>query len=139
MNARVIEQIEFELAFLVRHATSISTVAGNIDRSAYLLLHHITTQYPVGVKNLADEFHLDISTVSRQTASLEQRGFVTRVPDPTDGRAYFFQITETGMVALSEYRNARLARIGKKLEDWSDEECRLFGQLLEKFNNTIRG
>lgn len=66
-------------------------------------------------------------------------GYVTRVPDPADGRAYFLQITETGTTALTDYRNARLARIGKKLEDWSDEECQLFGQLLEKFNNTIRG
>jgi len=139
MDAQAIEQIELELAFLVRHATSISTYTGNIDRSAYLLLHHITTQASVGVKSLAEEFNLDISTVSRQTAALEQRGFVVRVPDQADRRAYFFQITESGTLALAEHRNARLARVSKKLEGWSDEECRLFGKLLEKLNNTIRG
>lgn len=138
MDIRALEQIELELAILVRHATSISSVLGIIDRSAYLLLHHITTKPAVGVKSLAEEYGLDISTASRQTAALEQRGYVTRVPDPTDGRAYFLQITESGRTALMEYRNVRLEKISEKIEGWSDEECRMFSELLGRLNQTFR-
>lgn len=133
------ETIELEMAILHRRITSITTCKqiGNLDRSAYLLLHQIASHGSAGVKALADEFHLDISTVSRQAAALEQKGYVYRTPDPLDGRAYFLQITDLGTKELNEYKNGRLIRIGKLLESWSDEERKAFGQLLRKFNHTV--
>jgi DNA-binding MarR family transcriptional regulator len=139
MNDHSLETIELELAILIRRVTSITTDKkfGNLDRSAYLLLHQISAHGSAGVKALADEFHLDISTVSRQTAALEQKGYVRRIPDPVDGRACSLQITELGTKELLACKKARLARITKLLENWSDEERKLFGQLLTKFNRTF--
>jgi DNA-binding MarR family transcriptional regulator len=85
---------------------------------------------------LAEEFHLDISTVSRQTAALEQKGYVYRIPDPTDGRSYSLQITEKGANELHGTKLARLERIAKRLKDWNDDEREQFGYLLTKFNRT---
>lgn len=98
MKEQSLETIEFELAVLVRHITSIASNKKNwtLDRSAYLLLHQIFAHGSAGVKALADEFRLDISTVSRQAAALEQKGYVCRIPDPLDGRAFSFQITDLG-------------------------------------------
>ncbi|MNW04378.1 MarR family protein [compost metagenome] len=86
---------------------------------------------------MADEFRLDISTVSRQTAALEQKGYVSRVPDPLDGRAYFLQITDAGLSELNENKKARLDRISNLLKSWPEEEQQQFGQLLLKFNRTF--
>jgi DNA-binding MarR family transcriptional regulator len=139
MDELSLETIELEMAILTRRLTSIATKIkdSNLDRSAYLLLNQIVSQGSAGVKALADEFHLDISTVSRQAAALEQKGYVYRIPDPLDGRAYSHQITDLGTKELNEYKRVRMARIAELLKSWSDEECKVFGQLLKKFNRTF--
>jgi DNA-binding MarR family transcriptional regulator len=139
MDVHSFETIELEMAILVRRINSITSDkrVGNLDRSAYLLLHQISTHGSAGVKTLADEFHLDISTVSRQAAALEHKGYITRVPDPLDGRAYSLQITELGTKELIETKQARLARIKELLRGWPEEECVTFGNLLTKFNRTF--
>ncbi|MBO0961874.1 MarR family transcriptional regulator [Neobacillus sp. MM2021_6] len=140
MNDEALETIELELAILIRRTTAVSTnkKLWNLDRSAYLLLRRIVTKGAVGVKTLAGEFGLDISTISRQTAALEHKGFLTRIPDPLDGRAYSFQITEQGTKELNDHKQARLERIAELLGDWPEEEREIFGQLLKKFNLAFR-
>jgi DNA-binding MarR family transcriptional regulator len=139
MDEHSLEMIELELAILIRRTTSISNNKkfGNLDRSAYLILRRIKSKGAVGVKVLAEEFKLDISTVSRQAAALEHKGYLYRIPDPLDGRAYTLQLTEQGTNELFDYKQARLKRITELLEDWSDEERKLFGILLEKFNQSF--
>jgi len=139
MHEQSLEMIELELAILIRRSTSNTNnkKLWNLDRSAYLLLRRIATKGAVGVKVLAGEFQLDISTVSRQAAALEQKGYLFKIPDPLDGRAYSFQITELGTKELIEYKQARLERIEELLNDWPDEECKVFGQLLQKFNQSL--
>ncbi|MGM7722923.1 MarR family winged helix-turn-helix transcriptional regulator [Metabacillus sp. Hm71] len=137
-NQHSLETIELEMAVLVRRLTTITSDKKNwpLDRSAYLLLHQLYIDGSSGVKVLADEFQLDISTVSRQAAALEQKGYVIKVPDPTDGRAYFYQITDSGTKVLLENKQARLDRLTEVLNEWSDEECESFGELLKKFNES---
>lgn len=131
-----VDVIELEMAILVRRLISMTTYKkiGNLDRSAYLLLHQIASHGSAGVKALSDEFQLDISTVSRQAAALEQKGYVQRIPDPADGRAYSLQMTDLGGEVLNENKQARQNTIGKLLSSWSDEERLIFGELLHKFN-----
>ncbi|WP_144555807.1 MarR family winged helix-turn-helix transcriptional regulator [Bacillus sp. X1(2014)] len=140
MHEHSLEMIELELAILIRRTTSISSnkKLGNLDRSAYLILRRINEKGAVGVKVLADEFKLDISTVSRQAAALEHKDYLYRIPDPLDGRAYSLQLTELGAKELFDYQEARLKRVAELLEDWSDEERELFGVLLEKFNRSFK-
>lgn len=138
MDELSLETIDLELAILVRRITSMSIKKlGNLDRSAYLLLHQITSHGPTGVKALADALQLDISTVSRQVGSLEQKGYVFRIPDPLDGRAYSLQITELGTKEFNEYQQIRFEKIADILKGWSDEERQLFGQLLKKYNRSF--
>lgn len=139
MNEHTLETIGLELARLIRRATAITTnnAIGNLDRSAYLLLQQIASQGSTGVKALSEEFHLDISTVSRQAAALEQKGYVHRIPDSLDRRAYFLQITDLGTKELTDNINARKTMLAELLKNWSDEEVEMFGQLMKKFNRTI--
>jgi len=139
LDKKALETLDLELAILVRRITSITAQKriGSLDRSAYLLLAQISDHRAVGVKTLADEFHLDISTVSRQTAALEQKGYVERSPDPQDGRAYYLQITKLGLRMLEESQAARVARLSELLKSWSNEESEQLGALLKKFNRTF--
>lgn len=136
MDEHSLGTIDLELAVLLRRLTSISTKKlGNLARSAYLLLHQITSNGPSRVKDLADKFQLDISTVSRQVSALEQKGYVYRIPDPLDGRAYSLQITELGMKEFNDYQHMRFTRLSKVMKDWSTEEQEMFGLLLKKYNH----
>ncbi|AEG59745.1 MarR family winged helix-turn-helix transcriptional regulator [Desulforamulus ruminis] len=139
MDEHSLAMIELELTILLRRASFITHHhrAGNLDRSAYLLLHQIITHGSAGIKALADEFRLDISTVCRQAAALEQKGYVYRIPNPVDGRAYSLQITDSGIKAYDQHRQARLARITDIVKDWSDEDCEMFGRLLRKYNRSV--
>lgn len=139
LDDKSLETIELEMAVLYRRITTVTASGknGNLDRSAYLLLHRIHAHGAVGVKSLADEFQLDISTVSRQAAALEQKGYVRRIPDPADRRAFFMEITELGIKEYTIYKAARLARIRELLADWPKEETETFAALLQKFNHTL--
>jgi DNA-binding MarR family transcriptional regulator len=139
MEEHSLEDLELELAILYRRINSISShnKLGPLDRSAYLLLHQIISQGSAGVKALADEFKLDISTVSRQAAALENKGCIYKIPNPKDGRAYSFQITELGIKEYTESKKARLFRVKEVVESWSPDEQYMFAQLLNKFNRSV--
>jgi DNA-binding MarR family transcriptional regulator len=137
MDEKAFESIDFELAVLVRRITSISSKKiSNLDRSAYLILHQITSDGPLGVKALAEAFRLDISTISRQASALEHKGYVYRIPDPMDGRAYSLQITELGKKEFKSYQHDRFSIIEEVLKNWTDEELELFSKLLKKYNHS---
>jgi DNA-binding MarR family transcriptional regulator len=131
-----LELIDYELVVLIRRA-SLDKELGGLDRSTYTLLTQLSMNGPIGVKALANEFRLDISTISRQTSVLEAKGYVQRLPDPTDGRSSYFQVTEEGIRKVMEAKKARLARHAQLFKDWSDEERQKFGALLARLNRTF--
>lgn len=139
MTKKPVETIEVELGICIRRfiAATTNKKVGNLDRAAYLLLHQISTHGSAGVKALAEEFHLDMSTISRQTAALEQKGYLYRIPDPQDGRAYSMQLTDSGTAELALNKQARLEYLTKHLQDWTIEDQQRFGELLNKFNCTF--
>lgn len=141
MYDKFLEMIEIELAILIRRVTHASNKKqiGTLERSAYLLLHQIATYGASGVKALAEEFQLDISTVSRQAATLEQKDYLFKIPDPTDGRAYSFQITELGLKLLMETKQTRMKLIKETTKDWSQEDREMLGKLLRKWNQSVVG
>lgn len=138
MYEESLEELEIELSILIRRVTHTSSHKknSNLDRSAYLLLHEIVTKGPAGVKSLATEFQLDVSTVSRQAAALEQKGYLFRIPDETDGRAYTLQITEVGLEELKKEKKFRRNRVAEVTKVWSEEERETFAKLLKKYNQS---
>jgi DNA-binding MarR family transcriptional regulator len=132
-----IGRIEYEITILIRRATRTSKNLGGLDRSAYLLLRQLKEYGAVGVKTLADEFHLDISTVSRQAAALALKGYAQRLPDSDDGRASNFKITDLGLLQLSKARQARQARFTELLKGWSPLDREKFGEYLSRLNRNI--
>ncbi|WP_312093537.1 MarR family transcriptional regulator [Niallia sp.] len=138
MYEKSLEELEVQLSILIRRVTHTSSHKKNtiLDRSAYLLLHEIVTAGPAGVKALATEFQLDVSTVSRQAAALEQKGYLFRIPDETDGRAYTLQITEKGLEELKKEKTFRKNRVAEVTKAWTEEERETFGKLLKKYNQS---
>lgn len=138
MSNQSLETIELELAILIRRLTTATADNRNLDRASYLLLRQLSDSGQVGVKTLARELQLDVSTVSRQAAALDQKKLVEKIKDPTDGRAFFYKITPHGQRELEIYRTARLTSIERLVTDWPAEDAESFGRLLKQFNQALR-
>ncbi len=132
-----ISLVEHQVAILVRRAAVASRRSGELDRAVYLLLRRLEEGGPAGVKAIADEFHLDVSTISRQVTAMEAKGLIGRTPDPDDHRAFALTLTETGREALEHERAARMVRYRRLLSGWTEEERKLFGTLLARLNHTF--
>jgi DNA-binding MarR family transcriptional regulator len=78
----------------------------------------LRTQGPMSVTRFADESHLPLSTASDTLRAMEQRGHVTRVRDPDDGRAWLLALTADGRAvhtrARRHFRSAA-ARVSAEL------------------------
>lgn len=137
MDTNQVAAIEYQIAIFLRRAILSSQRSSNLDRAAYLLLRQLEERGPLGVKDLALEFHLDVSTVSRQISSLEQRAWIERTPDPTDHRAASLTITPTGREVLKSEKERRQRLYEQLLHGWSSEELEIFSRLLARLNRTF--
>lgn len=133
-----VEAIEQELTLLVRRAQKVHLRGGPteqvVERAAYGILAWLHDTGPLRPSELAAHFHLDASTISRQVASLEQAGLVTREPDAEDRRALRLRLTEGGQKVLSTTRAERRGVVRSLLESWSPEDLANFASLLAAFN-----
>lgn len=135
-----VELIEYELTTFIRRAVYIDNSEkkiGNLERSAYLLLRQLDEFGPARVKELAESFKLDISTVSRQAAALEAKELIIRFSDPSDGRVSLFTTTKLGKQKLKADKKMRLKRFEGILSEWSDAEKEMFGGLLLRMNEAF--
>ena len=86
------------------------------DKSVVMLLSHLMTLGPLRASDLSERACLDLSTVSRHLSALEADGYVTRTPDPDDGRAQLLSVTPSGEKLVKEVARAtsRHARAGTR-------------------------
>ncbi|ARW37359.1 MULTISPECIES: MarR family winged helix-turn-helix transcriptional regulator [Bacillus] len=135
-----IELIEYELTTFIRRAVYLDNSdrkIGNLERASYLLLRQLDEFGPARVKELAESFKLDISTLSRQAAALEAKELIQRLSDPSDGRVSLFTITKLGRQRLKADKKMRLDRYERMLDDWSGDEKEMFGRLLLRLNEAF--
>jgi DNA-binding MarR family transcriptional regulator len=107
------------------------------DGGDRLLLAYLVLEGPRRVTDLAVMTYLDVSTVSRQVASLVQRELVERRPDPNDGRGTLLAATDAGRQAFEVYRRRREVELDRVTHDWSADERRMLVHLLERFNDGL--
>jgi DNA-binding MarR family transcriptional regulator len=71
---------------------------------------------------VAAHLEVDPSVASRQVAMLELLGYVTRRPDPADGRAQLLAISPAGLAARDGYLAQRARWVAEALDGWDDAE-----------------
>jgi DNA-binding MarR family transcriptional regulator len=134
-----IGDIEYEMMMLGRYqlvASGAGRDGGQLERSAYLLLSRINTQGPMTIRELSEAFHLDPSTVNRQTAAMLREGLVERVATP-DKVARCFRLTDQGRRRLDEGRDFILGRLERIFGDWTAEDVSVFAANLRRFGTSI--
>jgi DNA-binding MarR family transcriptional regulator len=129
--------VELELMKLVRHLETFgrkSSLYQEVDRAGYLALRTLDGLGPSCINGLAQELHLDSSTVTRQVSTLESAGFVTRQVDPNDGRSWLIDITPEGRKAMRTVERGRRRAIDSMLVDWQSEEVGDLARTISKLN-----
>ena len=66
-----------------------------------LMMFHSAVAQKNTQEDLIRRIHYDKGVMTRTMQELEQKGFVSREPNPTDSRSYLFSLTEAG-AALKE-------------------------------------
>jgi DNA-binding MarR family transcriptional regulator len=77
---------------------------------------------PARVSQVADELQVDLSVASRQVAALHDAGYVTRIPDPQDGRSQNVKLTAAGRRTLRKAQDRSVAVLDRATHDWTDAE-----------------
>jgi DNA-binding MarR family transcriptional regulator len=70
---------------------------------------------PAPVTALARAEQISAQSTGATLSALEARGLVKRQSDPADGRRAVMSVTEAGLSALSDKRNARIAQLARAL------------------------
>ena len=107
-----------------------------VDPMAYPLLFNLKAG-PLRVSALAEAVHSDVSTVSRQVSTLVDLGFVTRGPDPDDGRAQALSLTDEGDALLTAIRRTATAGSRACSPTGPDDDVASFSAHLRHFASDL--
>lgn len=128
----------FRLSRNFRFQEAVHQRAGfAVDRASYGLLARVGDLQPVRLSDLAHVLGVDVSTTSRQVASLEHRGLLIRDADPDDGRAVRLALTTDGVSYLQQLSAAWHEIVADALIDWLPSEIDRFAQLFERFVDNL--
>jgi DNA-binding MarR family transcriptional regulator len=70
---------------------------------------------PATVTALANAEQISVQSMGATLHTLEAQRLIARHPDPADGRRSVMSVTEAGLVALNDKRNARIAQLARVL------------------------
>jgi len=130
--------IEHQLVMLARWLEAAQRKQSYpMDRASYLLLLRLERDGPQRVAALAASLGLDGSTVTRQLAALDSRGWVRRSADPLDARVTVVEATGAGLTAMDDVRRLRQGRVDELFGDWSAAEQAELGQVLGHLNEVL--
>ncbi len=110
----------------------------SLDRALFPLLVRIGTSRSINVGALAEQVGRDQSTVSRQTAKLEDLGLVRRRAGKLDQRAREAVITGEGRRLVQELSQARRRLFDRLLADWSAADIQALARLNRRLADAMR-
>ena len=86
---------------------------------------------PMTPGELAAHERVQPPSMTRIVKALEEAGYVTRTPHPTDGRQVVVAVTPAGATLLKEDRRKREAWLAQRLRDLTPEERDLLHRAAE--------
>jgi DNA-binding MarR family transcriptional regulator len=124
-----------ELLHTVRRskARQVAAAGSDVESATQALLRTVASDGPMRASALATCVQSDLSTVSRQVATLVGQGLLERQADQLDGRASLLHVTTEGQAVVAEHEHARAAFFGEVLDGWSPAEQDQFAHLLTRF------
>jgi DNA-binding MarR family transcriptional regulator len=130
-HAAVVDQANRLYLALARTGRSLRTTSeAPIGPGAFSTLWTITAQGPTRLTYLAEAEGVTRPTMTRIIDALEQRGYVTRHPDPDDGRAQLVAATRRGRALITEGRAIRVKALASRIQTLPPEQAALIDQTI---------
>lgn len=107
-----------------------------IEPASYSVLAILQQDGRQRMTSIARQLGIGKPTLSRQLATLAERGLVTKDTDPLDGRAQLLSLTEEGLERLQSAQQERAERYLTMLETWEENDIETLSGLLSKLNRT---
>ncbi|MBX7434713.1 MarR family transcriptional regulator [Mycobacterium sp. Y57] len=104
-----------------------------LSQPAYALLRILIDEGPQPISGLARTAHMDLAMATRQLNSLAETGWVTRSPDPDDGRVSLVEVTAAGSAAAGALQDVRRHHLERALARWSASELGDLDRILARF------
>ena len=92
-----------------------------ITPGQYTVLAHLRVGSRT-LRELAESEHVQAPSMTRIVNALTEQGFVSRSPDPEDGRQIQIAITPAGETVLAEARSQRTAWLAQRVAGLSEED-----------------
>jgi DNA-binding MarR family transcriptional regulator len=145
-RGRGLDEIEAAFGLMARkaglarvHERMCAAAGVDLDLPSFTLMRRLGECGPARASDLAVLAGLDLSTVSRQIASLEHVGLVERRPDPLDGRASLLLLSARGRSVSAKLSKARRTVFAEVLAEWPEDDVERFGDLLARFARAMAG
>ncbi len=116
-----------------RDAALLQEAGVSLDRALFPLLVAIGRRGTVGIVELAGLVGRDHTTVSRQVATLDRLGLVTRRAGAIDGRERKVTATPEGQAIIDALDTARERLLRPVLAKWSEQDWTAFVSFLRRF------
>ncbi|ADJ43268.1 MarR family transcriptional regulator [Amycolatopsis mediterranei S699] len=100
---------------------------------AYSVLSYVGGRRDATASGLADSYHLEKSTVSRQLSELEAAGLLRRSANTDQPRTKRLELTAEGRRRLLDIRAHQRNGLQERLSSWSDEDVTRFAELFGRF------
>jgi DNA-binding MarR family transcriptional regulator len=123
MDSRQLQELFSEfLQALGLHRPDRVPTGFNLSLSEMFALLALSAEAPVSQQALAEQLHLEKSTVSRLVHHLERRGWVKRVRDLHDTRMFRLQLSEAGHEQVSRLAKSLAERHERLLAALNPDE-----------------
>jgi DNA-binding MarR family transcriptional regulator len=131
-----LEQLYDGLTVFARRARELSSeLHPGLSLVAFTMLSYVETRPDTRAADVAADWGLDKSTVSRQIDQLAAAELITRTGERPGRRGQVLELTDTGRQALNAAAGSIRERLYRQLHDWTDGDIAAFAQLLARFND----
>jgi DNA-binding MarR family transcriptional regulator len=97
--------------------------AASVSHGVLSALVTVVKEGPIRSGELAAREGVAPPSMTKVVASLEQAGYVERVPDPEDGRAALISATAAGRALVESTRELRLHGLARRIEALGADEA----------------
>jgi DNA-binding MarR family transcriptional regulator len=110
------------IAVVRTHRRLRQEAGGELSPTLLAALGTVSRHGPLTPSELAQRERVQRPTATRLLARLEAPGYVTRTPDPQDGRSALVAVTPEGRALLEDLRHRKDAFLARRLRGLSTEE-----------------
>ncbi|WP_280343379.1 MarR family winged helix-turn-helix transcriptional regulator [Nocardia neocaledoniensis] len=135
-RAEAVDTIQRELTAFARRARGrAAELHPELSLVAYSILDLMLERDGCQATDLAEQFLLDKSTVSRQVGALEKLGYLEREVDPGNRRNHLLRATDSGRAVARAAERRRREAFTARFADWSDADVEAMAGYLVRYNH----